>query len=231
MLNMTGNHNLTQNLIIYKTFAFVFLILSDTSGQAFYNQTRDNTHMTSKKLSNFQDPPPPVNLSPKFFHLLDFGLPISNEPSSPNDNQSLKRKHDRRMTMLSTIFKGWLHCLTSEANISCQQYIVWLSMISGHGANPIFFNKKIQIGHPEHSLHHNPTSCNITFTEEIFNGKIHFLCNVVRTRLTSTNPCLKVLKNRQPSQMICSKSFSNFRLIQLTQDIYMMVILIIVRFH
>ena len=80
--------------------------------------------MTSKKLSNFQDPPPPVNLSPKFFHLLDFGLPISNEPSSPNDNQSLKRKHDRRMTiMLSTIFKGWLHCLTSEANISCQQYI------------------------------------------------------------------------------------------------------------
>ena len=76
-----------------------------------------------------------------------------------------------------------------------------------------------------------PTSCNITFTEEIFNGKIHFLCNVVRTRLTSTNPCLKVLKNRQPSQMICSKSFSNFRLIQLTQDVYMMVILIIVRFH
>ena len=114
--------------------------------------------MTSKKLSNFQDPPPPVNLSPKFFHLLDFGLPISNEPSSPNDNQSLKRKHDRRMTiMLSTIFKGWLHCLTSEPNISCQQYInVWLSMISGHGANPIFFNKKIKIGHPEHSLHHNP---------------------------------------------------------------------------
>ena len=25
-------------------------------------------------------------------------------------------------------------------------------MMSGHGANPIFFNKKIKIGRPEHSL-------------------------------------------------------------------------------
>ena len=37
-------------------------------------------------------------------------------------------------------------------------------MMSGHGANPIFFNKKIKIGHPEHSLTpHTPTSNNISF--------------------------------------------------------------------
>ena len=31
-------------------------------------------------------------------------------------------------------------------------------MMSGHGENPIFFNKKIKIGRPEHSLTlHPPT--------------------------------------------------------------------------
>ena len=43
--------------------------------------------------------------------------------------------------------------------ISCQYYInVWLSMISGHSANPIFFNKKkVKIGHPQHLLPSSPT--------------------------------------------------------------------------
>ena len=37
-------------------------------------------------------------------------------------------------------------------------------MMSGHGANPIFFNKKIKIGRPEHSLTpHPPTFDNISF--------------------------------------------------------------------
>ena len=36
--------------------------------------------------------------------------------------------------------------------------------MSGHGANPIFFNKKIKIGRPEHSLTpHPPMSNNISF--------------------------------------------------------------------
>ena len=36
--------------------------------------------------------------------------------------------------------------------------------MSGHGANPIFFNKKIKIGRPEHSLTpHPPTSNNLSF--------------------------------------------------------------------
>ena len=38
-------------------------------------------------------------------------------------------------------------------------------MMSGHGANPIFFNKKIEIGRPEHSLTPpHPTSDNILFS-------------------------------------------------------------------
>ena len=46
----------------------------------------------SYKLSNFQDPPPPMHLRPKFFHLLDHGRPVSNEPPPPNDIQSVKMK-------------------------------------------------------------------------------------------------------------------------------------------
>ena len=46
--------------------------------------------------------------------------------------------------MLSTkfiIIKGWLHCLTSESK---RRFLVSniLCMMSGHGPNPIFFNKK-----------------------------------------------------------------------------------------
>ena len=37
-------------------------------------------------------------------------------------------------------------------------------MMSGHDAHPIFFNKKIKIGRPKHSLtRHAPTSDNISF--------------------------------------------------------------------
>ena len=53
-----------------------------------------------------------------------------------------------------------------ESKISCQNYInVWLSMMSGYGANPIFFHKKkIKIGRPEHTLTPRlPTSDNISF--------------------------------------------------------------------
>ena len=57
------------------------------------------------------------------------------------------------------IIKAWLHCLTQEAT---RRYLVnnWLNMMSGHGANPIFFNKKMKIGRPMHPLSpptHPPT--------------------------------------------------------------------------
>ena len=47
-------------------------------------------------------PTPLIHLHPKLFHFLDLGRPISNKPfhPSPNDNQSVKRKHNPRMTII-----------------------------------------------------------------------------------------------------------------------------------
>ena len=48
--------------------------------------------------------------------------------------------------------------------MSGHEYIVWINMMSGHGANPIFFNKKIKFGRPEHALTPRPPmSDNISF--------------------------------------------------------------------
>ena len=59
--------------------------------------------MTSMKIVQFSRPPTAlVQLRPKFFHPLDLGRLISNEtpPPFPNDNQSIKRKHNPRMTII-----------------------------------------------------------------------------------------------------------------------------------
>ena len=63
---------------------------------------RDYTFMTSMKIVQFSTlPNPHVHQRPKFFHPLDLGRPISNEPpSSSNDNQSIKRKHNPKMTIM-----------------------------------------------------------------------------------------------------------------------------------
>ena len=44
----------------------------------------------------------------------------------------------------SGIIKGWLHCLTSESNARflVNNILFFGSAWSGHGANPVFFNKK-----------------------------------------------------------------------------------------
>ena len=59
--------------------------------------------MTSMKIVQFSRPPTPlVHVRPKFLNPFDFERPISSElppPNSPNDNQSIKRKHNRRMTI------------------------------------------------------------------------------------------------------------------------------------
>ena len=44
------------------------------------------------------------------------------------------------MPMLS--LKRWFHCPTSKGRFFVNNINVWLSMMSGHGANPILFNKK-----------------------------------------------------------------------------------------
>ena len=57
--------------------------------------------MASMKLIQFSRPlTPPVHLHPKFFHPLDVGRPISNDSPSPNDNQSIERKHNPSMTII-----------------------------------------------------------------------------------------------------------------------------------
>ena len=63
---------------------------------------RDDTHMTSMKIVQFSRPPTSlVHQRPKFFHPLDLGRSISNEPPScSNDNQSIKRKRNPRMTIM-----------------------------------------------------------------------------------------------------------------------------------
>ena len=48
----------------------------------------------------FKTPDPLVQLCPTFFHLVELGRPISNEPPSLSKlNQSIKRKHNPRMTI------------------------------------------------------------------------------------------------------------------------------------
>ena len=64
--------------------------------------------------------------------------------------------------------KGWFYCLRSESKgrfLVSNILMFWLSMMSGHGANPIFINTKIKIRRPEYSLnpHPAPTSDSISF--------------------------------------------------------------------
>ena len=47
---------------------------------------------------------------------------------------------------------------------NCIKVSAWLSMIPGHGANTIFFNKKIKMGRPEDLITPHPsTPTNISF--------------------------------------------------------------------
>ena len=71
---------------------------------------RDDTHMASMRIVQFSRSPTLfVQLRPMFFHPLDLGRPIPNEPPLPlslssNDNQSIKRKHNPRMTIRYQVF-------------------------------------------------------------------------------------------------------------------------------
>ena len=49
----------------------------------------------TRKVSNFQDPSPPVHLRPKFFRPLDLGRPISNKPL-PNDTVHLNKQNQNK---------------------------------------------------------------------------------------------------------------------------------------
>ena len=74
----------------------------------FNKVTDDHANMTSIKIVQFSRPPTPLALlHPKFSHPLDLGRPVSNEPPPPssltplpNDDQSVKSKHNPRMTII-----------------------------------------------------------------------------------------------------------------------------------
>ena len=57
----------------------------------------DDRHMTSMKIAQFSRPPTHfVHLYPKFFHPLDLGRPISNEPPpppTPNDSVHVNERN------------------------------------------------------------------------------------------------------------------------------------------
>ena len=68
--------------------------------------------MSSMKIVQFSRLPTLlVELCPKFFHLLDLGRSVSNNlppRPSPNDNQSIKRKHNPRMTIICYQVRSFL---------------------------------------------------------------------------------------------------------------------------
>ena len=62
---------------------------------------RDDTHTMSTEIFQFSRPLNSlVHLSPKFFHPLTLDVQFQTNIPSPNDNQSNKRKHNQRVTVI-----------------------------------------------------------------------------------------------------------------------------------
>ena len=107
--------------------------------------------MTSMKLVQFsRSPTIIVHLCPKSFHLFNLGRPTTKEPfsppthtsPSPNDNQSVKRKYNPKMTIICyqvVLPSGWLlfsvlilsvFPLTSEASTIRFSVVLYSCMCS-----------------------------------------------------------------------------------------------------
>ena len=73
-----------------------------------FHVLRDDIHTTPMKIFQFSRLPTPLaHLRPTFFQPLHLGRSISNKLLSPNDNQSIKRKHNPRMNI-------WYQVLPSD---------------------------------------------------------------------------------------------------------------------
>ena len=102
---------------------------------------------------------PLVHLRPKFF--LDLGRPISNEPPpSPNDIQSVKRKHNPRMTIIcyqvlpsgrllsiliaSLILSGFplTYCHLAQGSLSAFSllYTLWCAVVQKYHKMSFIYN-------------------------------------------------------------------------------------------
>ena len=79
----------------------------------------------------FKTPTSLVQLCPKFLHFLDLEHPISNKPPSPNNNQSIKRKHNPRMTITKNI-RELLHVIRSflQVGFRFQYQLINLVLLS-----------------------------------------------------------------------------------------------------
>ena len=91
--------------------------------------------MTSMKIVQFSRPPPPPTC-PSTYKILPLswpGRPISSNPRSspppPNDNQSMKRKHNPRMTSICYYV---LHSGQLLYSVSTIINLVWFALTSFH---------------------------------------------------------------------------------------------------
>ena len=76
---------------------------------AYFKIFRDDIHMTSMKIVQFSRPPTSlVHLHPKFFHPLDLGRPISNEPPSSLQMTTNQLKENIILGWLSYVIKTFL---------------------------------------------------------------------------------------------------------------------------
>ena len=115
-------------------------------------------------LSNFQDhPSPPHSNSNKLWNI-NSTVHVNERNQNKNITKSRHIQIDRvfccsiqHTNNAMALLKKRLYCLKPE---SIGRFInninVWLSMMSGHGPNSIFFNKKVKVGRPEHFLSPRP---------------------------------------------------------------------------
>ena len=148
---------------------------------------RDDTHMTSMKIVQFSRPPPPfsiyvqnsstpLTLDVQFQTTTPSPPPLQMIPCMRTNEIKTKTKPSEVTFKLTTrsillfistnnTIKRWLHCLTSKGRFLVNNTNIWLSMMSNHGANPIFCNKKNKdwtsrtLANPRHP----PTSDSISF--------------------------------------------------------------------
>ena len=83
-------------------------------------------------------------------------------------------------------------------------------MISGHSANPIFFDKILKIGCPEHLLPHHPLR---SITSHFYLNPVPKWKSYVYHPLTSPSPPCGFLKNVSSIEMVEPWFFVTFNII------------------
>ena len=123
---------------------------------------RDDTHMTSMNIAHFQDPPSPLSIyiqhssspltldvqfqtnPPTLLQMIQCMRTneIKTKTKPSHATFKLTTRSILRFCSTNNIIKRQLHCLTSKGKFLVNNINIWLSVMSDHDANPIFFNKK-----------------------------------------------------------------------------------------